>query len=104
MMADHIYIQDCGIVTPLGAGKAEVARALFAGSLDGSAAHRDLLSGGSVPVGAVQDCLPPLPTALHDLDCRNNRLMSVTLSEIVPLRGAQDRCPHGDEHVRHSIG
>jgi len=81
-MAEHIYIQDCGIVTPLGSGKANVAAALFAGSLDGITSYRDLISGGSVPVGAVQGLLPPLPPALLDLDCRNNRLMHVALREI----------------------
>ncbi|HBM91237.1 MAG TPA: beta-ketoacyl-[acyl-carrier-protein] synthase II [Rhodospirillaceae bacterium] len=83
-MVDPIYIRDCGIVTPIGSGKANVARALFCGSPEGISSQYDLITGGSVPVGAVKDRLPSLSPALLDLDCRNNRLMQVALSEIAP--------------------
>lgn len=82
MTKDRLYIQNCGIATPIGSGKQNVAHALFAGSKDGISTRRDLISGETVLVGAVKDTLPELPPELHDLASRNNRLMLLALSEI----------------------
>ena len=76
-----LSVIDCGVVTPLGRGCAENASALAEGRR--VLTYRDdLLSGRSVAVGAVVGELPPLPDALANLDCRNNRLMRVALDEI----------------------
>ncbi len=76
-----LSVIDCGVVTPLGRGCAENASALAEGRR--ALTYRDdLLSGRSVAVGAVVGELPPLPDALANLDCRNNRLMRVALDEI----------------------
>jgi 3-oxoacyl-[acyl-carrier-protein] synthase-1 len=83
-MPSPLFLEDCGIVTPLGRGKAEVARALFAGSHDGIVLHSDLVPNRSVYVGAVRGDLPSLPAALAGFDCRNNRLMQMALMEIAP--------------------
>jgi 3-oxoacyl-[acyl-carrier-protein] synthase-1 len=83
--AAPLFIEDCGIVTPLGYGKAEVARSLFAGSRNGIVLRDELVPKKQVYVGAVSDDnLPSLPLVLHDFDCRNNRLMQVALMEIAP--------------------
>ena len=84
MTSSALYIQDCGIVTALGRGKAEVARALFAGSRDGIASRNGLVLDRSVWVGAVDGTLPQPPAHLQYLDCRNNRLMQMALEEIAP--------------------
>jgi len=80
-----LFLQDCGIVTPLGRGKREVAQALFAGSRGGIVQRHDLIPGHPVNVGAVVGELPALPVSLAELDCRNNRLMQVALMEIAPV-------------------
>jgi 3-oxoacyl-[acyl-carrier-protein] synthase I len=79
-----LFLEDCGIVTPLGRGKAAVARALFAGDDSGIVLRDDLVPDRSVYVGAVKGDLPTLPSALLDLGCRNNRLMQMALIEIAP--------------------
>jgi len=79
-----LFLQDCGIVTPLGRGKHAVASALFAGSRNGIVLRDDFMSGRSVNVGAVAGDLPPVPAALAEFDCRNNRLMQLALTEIAP--------------------
>ncbi|MGE5540456.1 MAG: beta-ketoacyl-[acyl-carrier-protein] synthase family protein [Gemmatimonas sp.] len=77
-----LFLTDCGIVTPLGRGKAHVARALFAGRGDGIVPSGDLAPGRSVPVGAVAAPLPAVPPDLALFDSRNNRLMQAALDEI----------------------
>ncbi len=84
MTREPLFLQDCGVVTPLGRGKAETARALFAGTRDGIVSRDDLMPGRSVNVGAVTGDLPPVPNALVEFDCRNNRLMQLALMEISP--------------------
>ena len=71
-----------GIVSPIGSGRANVARALLEGSRNGLVARPDLAFGHDVYVGAVADVLPPLPAALAAFECRNNRMMMLALSEI----------------------
>ncbi len=84
MTAAPLFLEDCGIVTPLGRGKTEVAHALFTGSTDGIVLRHDLVPNRSVYVGAIKGDLPSPPANLTDFDCRNNRLMQVALMEIAP--------------------
>lgn len=83
MTLGPLYMNDCGVVTPLGAGKATTTKALFAGQ-SGITTTRNLIDGNAVPVGAVKVELPQPPDSLRDLDCRNNRLMQLALMEIEP--------------------
>lgn len=80
-MQEPLYINDCGVVSPLGAGKEATARSLFSGT---SALHHkvSLLTGGEVIVGAVDAAMPDLSADMKGLDCRNNRLMQLALIEI----------------------
>ena len=71
-----------GIVSPIGIGKSAVARALSEGSQRGLVARPELAQGHSLYVGAVDADLPALPSGLEALDCRNNRLMLLALTEI----------------------
>jgi 3-oxoacyl-[acyl-carrier-protein] synthase-1 len=84
MTALPLFLEACGIVTPLGRGQAAVASGLFAGDDSGIVLRDDLVPGRPVYVGAVQGDLPAPPPALLDLDCRNNRLMQMALAEIAP--------------------
>lgn len=82
-MANPLFLEDCGILTPLGNGKGEVARALLKGTRGGLVQRDDLVPGKQVFVGSVcDDKLPLVPTALRDFDCRNNRIMQAALMEI----------------------
>lgn len=81
-MTTRLFLNDCGIVSPLGWGKQATAQALATGRRDGLVACNDLLLGRSAVVGAVAGVLPAPPRALADLDCRNNRLMLAALDEI----------------------
>ena len=70
-----------GIICPLGRGKDEVARALFAGARHGLSPRSDLVAGRTVHVGAVAGALPELPAALAPCyRSRNNRLMAAALA------------------------
>jgi 3-oxoacyl-[acyl-carrier-protein] synthase-1 len=77
-----LFLNACGIVSPLGRGKRATVIALAGGSRDGFVARADLLPGRSISIGAVTGDLPPPPERAASLDCRNNRLMLVALSEI----------------------
>ncbi len=90
-MTAGFFLQDCGVVCPLGRGKAEVASALFAGSREGLAWRDDLIGGRPVLVGAVDAALPAPPDAAAGLDCRNNRLMLAALDEIAAAVAAAAR-------------
>lgn len=81
-MNSELFVTDCGVITPLGRGKQAVAQGLFAGSQRGIVARADLLPTRAVEVGAVQESLAPLPSALAAYDSRNNRLMQAALAEI----------------------
>ncbi|ALG72921.1 3-oxoacyl-ACP synthase [Azospirillum thiophilum] len=68
-----------GLVTPIGAGKAEVAAALFAGTRAGLVPRDDLVPGRTVLSGAVP--VPP-PGSEPGAEPRNNRLMRLALDQI----------------------
>lgn len=76
-MTARFFLQDCGIVAPIGRGKRAVAAALARGQR-GLRRHHEV----DTWVGAVDDDLPVLPASLDAFDCRNNRLMAVALEEI----------------------
>jgi 3-oxoacyl-[acyl-carrier-protein] synthase-1 len=79
-----LHLIDCGIVTPLGRGKASVAQALFEGRSDRLVSRDGFIAHRSVVVGAVDDELPALPSSLAAFGSRNNRLMQAALDEIAP--------------------
>jgi len=90
------YLNALGVVCSLGAGKAAVAEALFAGR-DGSIRREaGWVPGREVPLGAARSDLPPVPAALAKTrDNRNNRLLLAAALEIEPeLRAAIMRYGH----------
>jgi 3-oxoacyl-[acyl-carrier-protein] synthase-1 len=92
-----------GLVTPLGSGPAEVARALFQGTNRGLVARDDLLPGRTVRVGEVTAELPSSPPSAAAYDCRNNRLMLAAIEQIRPaVDEAIDR--HGCSRIGVVLG
>jgi 3-oxoacyl-[acyl-carrier-protein] synthase-1 len=83
-----LYLSDMGIVNALGATRDEVLRGLLAGDRSGMHAHGPLLTGRHTVVGRVALDLPPLPSPLAALDCRNNRLLVAALDQIAPTVAA----------------
>lgn len=77
-----LFLNACGVVSPLGRGQLATAKALAAGRRDGLRARDDLLPARTLHIGAVAGDLPPPPERAASLDCRNNRLMLAALSEI----------------------
>ncbi len=92
-----------GLVTPLGVGSAEVARALFQGTNRGLVARDDLYPGRTVRVGEVAAALPASPPSAAAYDCRNNRLM---LAALLQIRDAVDEAirRHGPSRVGVVLG
>ena len=80
----NLYLPDIGIVNALGAGKADVLRALLSADSSGMVPYGGLLTGRSTVVGRVRAPLQPVPESLAKLDCRNNRLLATALAEIAP--------------------
>lgn len=87
----RLYVNDCGVVCPLGRDRSEVGQALAAGA-PVFTERADLIPGRSVLVGAAPGISPESP----EEDCRNNRLMLVALEQIAPaVAAAVDRFgPH----------
>jgi 3-oxoacyl-[acyl-carrier-protein] synthase I len=79
-----IGIAAMGLATPIGIGKAAVARALFAGERGGLALRDGFIPGRTLHIGAIASALPPIPPALRIYDTRNNRLMLAALQELTP--------------------
>jgi 3-oxoacyl-[acyl-carrier-protein] synthase-1 len=79
-----LFLQDCGVICPLGQGRTAVATALFAGRSDALRRNEDLIPGRVLLVGAVEGEMPVPPAAAAAFDCRNNRVMLAALSEIAP--------------------
>ncbi|MET0504979.1 MAG: beta-ketoacyl-ACP synthase [Luteibacter sp.] len=76
------YLNALGVVCSLGAGKAAVAGALFAGDTRGLRDVAGWVPGRSLPLGAVEMRLPPVPEGMDDRDTRNNRLLLLAAREI----------------------
>ncbi|QEX16497.1 beta-ketoacyl-[acyl-carrier-protein] synthase II [Hypericibacter terrae] len=102
-MNSELFVTDCGVITPLGRGKQAVAQGLFAGSQRGIVARADFLPARTVEVGAIQESLAPLPSALAPYDSRNNRLMQAALAEIaVAVEDATSR--YGRDRIAVILG
>ena len=77
------YLPALGVVSPLGAGKQEVAANLFAGASPGMVTRNDLLvSGEPIVVGAASSTLPPIPDSLAAYASRNLALAIAATEEI----------------------
>lgn len=98
------YLNELGVVCTLGAGKAAVAEALFAGDDSGIRQEAGWLPDRTLPLGAVRMELPPVPAALAGRrDNRNNRLLLAAALEIeAPIRAAIAR--YGSERIGVIIG
>jgi 3-oxoacyl-[acyl-carrier-protein] synthase I len=87
-----LYLNDMGVVCPLGAGKANVLARLQAGDTSSLTPLHGLLTGRSTMVGRVREELAPAPAELAELDCRNNRLLARALDEIAaPVAALRER-------------
>jgi 3-oxoacyl-[acyl-carrier-protein] synthase-1 len=75
----RLFLNDCGVICPLGENKASVVRGLDA-ARPAFIEREDLIAGRSVAVGTVGS-VPELPL---DKECRNNRLMRAALDQIAP--------------------
>jgi 3-oxoacyl-[acyl-carrier-protein] synthase-1 len=77
------FLNALGVVCALGAGKAAVAEALFAGGTQGLQAEAGWIPGHAPPLGAVRTPLPATPAALAGMrDNRCNRLLLAAAREI----------------------
>lgn len=77
------FLNALGVVCALGAGKAAVAEALFAGDERGLQAQAGWIPGHAPPLGAVRTPLPAIPAALAATrDNRCNRLLLAAALEI----------------------
>ncbi|MEH6545367.1 MAG: beta-ketoacyl-[acyl-carrier-protein] synthase family protein [Sneathiella sp.] len=81
-MTDGYYLNSLGIVNPLGIGKPEVSRGLFAGQTTGMTLQSGWLPDRSVFVGQAGSILPSISPELEIYDSRNNRLLLSALLEI----------------------
>jgi len=77
-----LYLNDMGVIGPLGTGKSEVLARLLAGDASGLEPYHELITRRTTMVGRVRAPLPQLPPELAELDCRNNRLLARALDEI----------------------
>src|SRR5258706_5926288 len=78
----NLYLNDMGVIAPIGAGKADVLARLLAADGSGMESYAGLLTGRSTVIGRVREELPAAPAELADLDCRNNRLLAHALDQI----------------------
>ncbi|HUQ53142.1 MAG TPA: beta-ketoacyl-ACP synthase [Gammaproteobacteria bacterium] len=77
-----LYLNDMGVIGPLGAGKREVLSNLLAGDTGGMVPYSELLTGRATTIGRVRREPEAVPRELAELDCRNNRLLQHALDEI----------------------
>ncbi len=77
-----LYLNDMGVVGPLGAGNRQELANLLAGDDTGMAPFEGLLTGRTTVVGRARAELKAAPSELAALDCRNNRLLACALDEI----------------------
>lgn len=76
------YLNALGVVCSLGAGKAAVAAALFAGATHGLRELAGWVPDRSLPLGGAAVALPPVPLGMDERDTRNNRLLLLAAHEI----------------------
>lgn len=77
-----IYLSDLAIVNALGSGREAVLENLLRGEQSGMQAYGPLLTGRSGVIGRVAGQLPALPQNLAEYDCRNNRLLAATATQL----------------------
>jgi len=77
-----LYLNDIGVVCPLGAGRDEVLARLLAADDSGMTPYEGLLTGRKTLVGRVRAELSALSPELAEFDCRNNRLLAHALDQI----------------------
>jgi 3-oxoacyl-[acyl-carrier-protein] synthase-1 len=80
----EIYLNELGIVNPLGSSKTEVAEALFAGNVAGIRENDDLLPNETAMVGTVAATLPVISDLPPVMNSRNNRMLLLALNQIRP--------------------
>jgi 3-oxoacyl-[acyl-carrier-protein] synthase-1 len=97
------YVQAIGILSALGEGLEATRRALFAGDSSGMRVESGWLPNGPACVGKVTSELAPLPAALAEWDCRNNRLLAAAAVQIRPAIDAA-LARHGAGRVALVIG
>ena len=97
------HIQALGIVSPLGAGLEATRRGLFAGDTSGMRVESGWLPNAPACVGPVTAELAPLPAALVEWDCRNNRLLAAAALQIRPAIDAA-LARHGAHRVALVVG
>ena len=98
----RLYVNDCGVICPLGADAASVAESLAA-ARRGLSPNAQLIAGRVVQVGAVTNVLPLAPPEAAAWDCRNNRLMLAALLQIAPqIEAAAAR--YGSDRVAVVLG
>jgi 3-oxoacyl-[acyl-carrier-protein] synthase-1 len=78
----NLYLNDMGVVGPLGADKGTVLAGLLAGDGSGLTPYGELITGRPTMIGRARADLPPLSPAFADLDCRNNRLLAHALEQV----------------------
>jgi 3-oxoacyl-[acyl-carrier-protein] synthase-1 len=87
----NLYLNDMGVIGPIGAGKSDVLERLLAADGSGMEPHVGLLTGRSTVIGRVREHLPATPLDLAELDCRNNRLLAHALDQIAaPISELRD--------------
>jgi 3-oxoacyl-[acyl-carrier-protein] synthase-1 len=77
-----LYLNDIGVISPLGAGRHDVLGGLLAADDSGMTPYDGLSSGRKTLVGRVRAELSEPPPELAELDCRNNRLLAHALDQI----------------------
>jgi len=98
-----LYLNDMGVIGPLGVGKGEVLARLLAGDGSGMVPYDGLLTGRPTMVGRVRAALAAPPVELAELDCRNNRLLARALDQIA-LAVAQLRETLGAQRIAVVLG
>jgi 3-oxoacyl-[acyl-carrier-protein] synthase I len=98
----RLFVNDCGVICPLGDDAASVAAGLDA-ARRALVPSESLIAARCVQVGAVTAMLPEAPPSAAAWDCRNNRLMLAALLQIAPrVAAAIDR--YGSDRVAVVLG
>ena len=77
-----LYLNDMGVIGPLGADKRQVLAGLLSSDGSGLTPYGELITGRTTMIGRVRAELPPPPPGFAELDCRNNRLLAHALGQI----------------------
>ncbi len=77
-----VYINDCGIITPLGEGRDNVLTNLQSGYTGGVRQWDRDINHKPVYVGIIDAELPAVPPEFADMNCRNNQLLIAVANQI----------------------